>query len=97
MIHHIISQEQGDKVTHSSTFIFHLFSGILLHLSLCGFSLPSLVLFLFEQVGETRALYNIGNVFHAKGKQELWGCTQEPGDLLPDVRDTLQKATGFYE
>ncbi|CAB1332774.1 unnamed protein product, partial [Coregonus sp. 'balchen'] len=48
-------------------------------------------------VGEARALYNIGNVFHAKGKQQLWGCTQDPGDLPPDVRDTLQRATGFYE
>lgn len=36
-------------------------------------------------------------MFHAKGKQQLWGCTQEPGDLPPDVRDTLQRATGFYE
>uniref|UniRef100_A0A665WKN3 G protein signaling modulator 1b n=1 Tax=Echeneis naucrates TaxID=173247 RepID=A0A665WKN3_ECHNA len=50
-----------------------------------------------DKVGEARALYNIGNVFHAKGKQQLWGCTQEPGDLPPDVRETLQRATGFYE
>uniref|UniRef100_A0A8C8I183 G-protein-signaling modulator 1 n=2 Tax=Oncorhynchus tshawytscha TaxID=74940 RepID=A0A8C8I183_ONCTS len=50
-----------------------------------------------DKVGEARALYNIGNVFHAKGKQQLWGCTQDPGDLPPDVRDTLQRATGFYE
>ncbi|XP_077593575.1 G-protein-signaling modulator 1b isoform X1 [Stigmatopora nigra] len=50
-----------------------------------------------DKVGEARALYNIGNVFHAKGKQQLWGCTQEPGDLPPDVRDTLQRATSFYE
>uniref|UniRef100_A0A7N6BC94 G protein signaling modulator 1b n=1 Tax=Anabas testudineus TaxID=64144 RepID=A0A7N6BC94_ANATE len=50
-----------------------------------------------DKVGEARALYNIGNVFHAKGKQQLWGCTQEPGDLPLDVRDTLQRATGFYE
>ncbi|KAM8828450.1 G-protein-signaling modulator 1b isoform 2-T2 [Spinachia spinachia] len=50
-----------------------------------------------DKVGEARALYNIGNVFHAKGKQQLWGCTQEPGDLPADVRDTLQRATGFYE
>uniref|UniRef100_A0A674N1I3 G protein signaling modulator 1b n=1 Tax=Takifugu rubripes TaxID=31033 RepID=A0A674N1I3_TAKRU len=50
-----------------------------------------------DKVGEARALYNIGNVFHAKGKQQLWGCTQEPGELPPDVRDTLQRATGFYE
>ncbi|XP_034458096.1 G-protein-signaling modulator 1b isoform X1 [Hippoglossus hippoglossus] len=50
-----------------------------------------------DKVGEARALYNIGNVFHAKGKQQLWGCTQEPGDLPAEVRDTLQRATGFYE
>ncbi|XP_032395838.1 G-protein-signaling modulator 1b isoform X1 [Etheostoma spectabile] len=50
-----------------------------------------------DKVGEARALYNIGNVFHAKGKQQLWGCSQEPGDLPPDVRDTLQRATDFYE
>uniref|UniRef100_A0A8C2XSQ3 G protein signaling modulator 1b n=1 Tax=Cyclopterus lumpus TaxID=8103 RepID=A0A8C2XSQ3_CYCLU len=50
-----------------------------------------------DKVGEARALYNIGNVFHAQGKQQLWGCTQDPGDLPLDVRDTLQRATGFYE
>uniref|UniRef100_A0A4W4G9H6 G-protein-signaling modulator 1 n=1 Tax=Electrophorus electricus TaxID=8005 RepID=A0A4W4G9H6_ELEEL len=50
-----------------------------------------------DKVGEARALYNIGNVFHAKGKQQLWGCPQEPGDLPADVRDTLQRATAFYE
>ncbi|KAJ8408712.1 hypothetical protein AAFF_G00253470 [Aldrovandia affinis] len=50
-----------------------------------------------DKVGEARALYNIGNVFHAKGKQQAWGCTQEPGDLPSDVRDTLQRATAFYE
>ncbi|XP_051545284.1 G-protein-signaling modulator 1-like isoform X2 [Myxocyprinus asiaticus] len=50
-----------------------------------------------DKVGEARALYNIGNVFHAKGKQQIWGCSQDPGDLHPDVRDTLQRATAFYE
>uniref|UniRef100_A0A8C9RM55 G protein signaling modulator 1b n=1 Tax=Scleropages formosus TaxID=113540 RepID=A0A8C9RM55_SCLFO len=50
-----------------------------------------------DKVGEARALYNIGNVLHAKGKQQVWGCTQDPGDLSPDVRDTLQRATQFYE
>ncbi|XP_051528679.1 G-protein-signaling modulator 1-like isoform X2 [Myxocyprinus asiaticus] len=50
-----------------------------------------------DKVGEARALYNIGNVFHAKGKQQLWGCSQDPGDLHPDVRDALQRATAFYE
>ncbi|XP_063066597.1 G-protein-signaling modulator 1b [Engraulis encrasicolus] len=50
-----------------------------------------------DKVGEARALYNIGNVFHAKGKQQLWGNSQDPGDLPPDVRDTLQRATAYYE
>lgn len=50
-----------------------------------------------DKVGEARALYNIGNVFHAKGKQRLWGFAQNPGDLPSDVRDTLQRATAFYE
>ncbi|KAI7812444.1 putative G-protein-signaling modulator 1 [Triplophysa rosa] len=50
-----------------------------------------------DKVGEARALYNMGNVFHAKGKQQLWGSSQDPGDLHPDVSDTLQRATAFYE
>ncbi|XP_069039380.1 G-protein-signaling modulator 1b isoform X2 [Lepisosteus oculatus] len=50
-----------------------------------------------DKVGEARALYNIGNVFHAKGKQQSWNCAQDPGDLPSDVRETLQKATEFYE
>ncbi|XP_056314852.1 G-protein-signaling modulator 1b [Danio aesculapii] len=50
-----------------------------------------------DKVGEARALYNMGNVFHAKGKQQLWGVCQERGDLPPDVRETLQRATAFYE
>uniref|UniRef100_A0A8C9RXW5 G protein signaling modulator 1 n=1 Tax=Scleropages formosus TaxID=113540 RepID=A0A8C9RXW5_SCLFO len=50
-----------------------------------------------DKVGEARALYNIGNVYHAKGKQQSWGCSQDPGDLPPEVRETLEKATMFYE
>ncbi|XP_064210648.1 G-protein-signaling modulator 1-like isoform X2 [Anguilla rostrata] len=50
-----------------------------------------------DKVGEARALYNIGNVFHAKGKQQAWGSSQDPGDLPHDIIDTLQKATEFYE
>uniref|UniRef100_A0A3B3RT93 G protein signaling modulator 1 n=1 Tax=Paramormyrops kingsleyae TaxID=1676925 RepID=A0A3B3RT93_9TELE len=50
-----------------------------------------------DKVGEARALYNIGNVFHAKGKQQSWGCNQDPGNLPPEVRETLEKATVFYE
>ncbi|XP_061119246.1 G-protein-signaling modulator 1b [Conger conger] len=50
-----------------------------------------------DRVGEARALYNIGNVFHAKGKQQAWGCAHDPGDLPSDVRNTLKRATAFYE
>ncbi|MBN3283209.1 GPSM1 protein, partial [Polyodon spathula] len=50
-----------------------------------------------DKVGEARALYNSGNVFHAKGKQQSWNFSQDPGDLPLDVRETLQKATDFYE
>ncbi|KAK2120668.1 hypothetical protein P7K49_002054 [Saguinus oedipus] len=49
------------------------------------------------QVGEARALYNIGNVYHAKGKQLSWNAAQDPGHLPPDVRETLCKASEFYE
>uniref|UniRef100_G3W4M0 G protein signaling modulator 1 n=1 Tax=Sarcophilus harrisii TaxID=9305 RepID=G3W4M0_SARHA len=50
-----------------------------------------------DKVGEARALYNIGNVYHAKGKQLSWNSAQDPGHLPLDVRETLQKASEFYE
>lgn len=49
------------------------------------------------QIGEARALYNIGNVYHAKGKQLAWSTAQDPGHLPADVRDTLRRASEFYE
>ncbi|XP_063000735.1 G-protein-signaling modulator 1 isoform X1 [Elgaria multicarinata webbii] len=50
-----------------------------------------------DKVGEARALYNIGNVYHAKGKQLSWSLPQERGQLPPEVRETLEKASEFYE
>ncbi|XP_006863873.1 PREDICTED: G-protein-signaling modulator 1 [Chrysochloris asiatica] len=50
-----------------------------------------------DKVGEARALYNIGNVYHAKGKQMSWSSAQDPGNLPPDVRETLRRASDFYE
>ncbi|XP_064146756.1 G-protein-signaling modulator 1 isoform X6 [Loxodonta africana] len=50
-----------------------------------------------DKVGEARALYNVGNVYHAKGKQLCWSAAQDPGHLPPDVRETLRKASDFYE
>ncbi|XP_005408568.1 PREDICTED: G-protein-signaling modulator 1 isoform X3 [Chinchilla lanigera] len=50
-----------------------------------------------DKVGEARALYNIGNVHHAKGKQLCWNSAQDPGHLPPEVRETLCRASEFYE
>ncbi|XP_069741389.1 G-protein-signaling modulator 1b isoform X2 [Narcine bancroftii] len=50
-----------------------------------------------DKVSEARAQYNIGNVFHAKGKQLSWLKTQESGDLPSEVKETLEKATEYYE
>lgn len=49
------------------------------------------------QIGEARALYNIGNVYHAKGKQLAWSTAQDPGHLPAEVRETLRRASEFYE
>ncbi|XP_055988914.1 G-protein-signaling modulator 1 isoform X1 [Sorex fumeus] len=50
-----------------------------------------------DKVGEARALYNLGNVHHAKGKQLAWSSAQDPGHLPPHGRDTLRRASEFYE
>ncbi|KAM9327079.1 G-protein-signaling modulator 1 isoform 2-T2 [Gastrophryne carolinensis] len=50
-----------------------------------------------DKVGEARALYNAGNVYHAKGKQLSWNMPQIPGDLPEEVKETLMKATEYYE
>ncbi|XP_067397916.1 G-protein-signaling modulator 1 isoform X1 [Emydura macquarii macquarii] len=50
-----------------------------------------------DKVGEARALYNIGNVYHAKGKQLSWSMAQDPGSLPQEVKETLQRASEYYE
>ncbi|KAE8582350.1 hypothetical protein XENTR_v10020091 [Xenopus tropicalis] len=50
-----------------------------------------------DRVGEARALYNAGNVFHARGKQLSWNMPQIPGDLSEEVKETLEKATEYYQ
>ncbi|KAM5146151.1 G-protein-signaling modulator 1 [Mantella aurantiaca] len=50
-----------------------------------------------DKVGEARALYNAGNVFHAKGKQLSWNMPRIPEDLSEEVKETLLKATEYYE
>ena len=48
------------------------------------------------QVGEGRALYNLGNVYHTKGKQMAKNGSRDPGDFPPDVKDCLLRASEFY-
>ena len=49
------------------------------------------------KVGEGRALYNLGNVFHAKGKHLGRLGQQDPGEFPEDVRNCLQTAVNYYE
>lgn len=55
------------------------------------------LLFLLIQVGEARALYNLGNVYHSKGKNVANAGTHDPGELPDDVKNALQKAAKYYE
>uniref|UniRef100_A0A4W3I1P0 G-protein-signaling modulator 2 n=1 Tax=Callorhinchus milii TaxID=7868 RepID=A0A4W3I1P0_CALMI len=48
-------------------------------------------------IGEARALYNLGNVHHAKGKNLACAGTQDPGDFPEEVISALQKAAEYYE
>lgn len=49
------------------------------------------------QIGEARALYNLGNVYHAKGKHTGRSGNQDPGEFPPEVKDCLVKAAEYYE
>lgn len=48
------------------------------------------------QVGEGRALYNLGNVYHAQGKHLGRIGPQEPGGFSDEVKHCLQKAVEYY-
>ena len=53
--------------------------------------------FILLQIGEARALYNLGNVYHAKGKHASRAAHQDPGEFPAEVRESLQKAVEYYE
>jgi len=50
-----------------------------------------------SQAGKGRALYNLGSVYHAKGKRGSRVTSQEPGVFPPEVRESLENAVRFYE
>ena len=52
---------------------------------------------IFFQIGEARALYNLGNVYHAMGKHAGRTTHQDPGEFPPEVKASLQKAAEYYE
>lgn len=55
------------------------------------------MIFCDAQLSEGRALYNLGNVYHAKGKQAGRIGHQDPGEFSEDVRQCLQQAVRYYE
>ena len=55
------------------------------------------IFILHFQIGEARALYNLGNVYHAKGKHMGKCGDQDPGEFPQEVREALQKAADYYE
>lgn len=48
-----------------------------------------------DRLSEGRALYNLGNVYHAKGKQ--LGQKEGPGDYSEEVKESLVKAVDYYQ
>lgn len=48
-------------------------------------------------MGEARALYNLGNVYHAKGKSIGYPGPQDGGEFPEEVKNALQAAVDYYE
>ena len=51
-------------------------------------------------MGEGRAFYNLGNVYHAKGKQlgkDQVSSPADAGDFPPEVKVALALATKYYQ
>lgn len=49
------------------------------------------------QVGEGRALYNLGNVYHTKAKNLGHLGSHDPGNFPDDVKNCLEMAINYYK
>jgi len=52
---------------------------------------------LADRVGEGRALYNLGNVYHTKGKSMARMGNQDPGEFPEEVKQCLEEAVDYYK
>lgn len=48
-------------------------------------------------MSEGRALYNLGNVYHAKGKHIGRVGQQDPGEFPEEVKVCIEQAVKYYE
>jgi len=48
-------------------------------------------------LSEGRALYNLGNVYHAKGKHIGRVGQQDPGEFPEEVKVCIEQAVKYYE
>ena len=53
--------------------------------------------FMIIQVGEGRALYNLGNVYHTKAKNLGHLGSHDPGNFPDDVKNCLEMAINYYK
>lgn len=50
-----------------------------------------------DKVGRARAMYNLANAYHAKGKHVGRLGQQDPGEFPEEVKSCLAKALEYYE
>ena len=50
-----------------------------------------------DKVGEGRALYNLGNVYHTKAKNLGQLGNHDPGNFPNDVKSCLEMAINYYK
>ena len=48
-------------------------------------------------MNEARALYSLGNVFHARGKHLGKASHKDPGEYPAESREALETAISYYE